>query len=132
MSGDWLKMRHDLADDPAVIRVAGKRRRRSIPALLRRYVMERDKRTCVYCGIREGEYTFPGAFRVRMHLDHIVPLTRGGSFDDDENVVCACSRCNMEKSNKLPEEAGMWGDYVQRGLVFTGTSIVLAGGERGV
>lgn len=43
---------------------------------------------CVYRG---GEY---------QHLDHITPLSRGGSHSKD-NLVPACQSCNNRKFNKL-------------------------------
>jgi len=39
----------------------------------------------------------------RFHLDHIQPLSRGGTHTDD-NVQLLCPRCNLRKSNKLPHE----------------------------
>lgn len=40
------------------------------------------------------------------HLDHIIPLDRGGS-NWPNNIVIACSRCNQSRQNKLPHE---WSD----------------------
>lgn len=37
------------------------------------------------------------------HLEHVVPLSRGGEHVW-ENVVASCLRCNMIKGAKLPEE----------------------------
>jgi 5-methylcytosine-specific restriction endonuclease McrA len=39
----------------------------------------------------------------KYHVDHVVPLSRGGS-DGPENIVISCPRCNCSKSSKLPEE----------------------------
>lgn len=39
----------------------------------------------------------------RRHVDHIVPLSRGGSHSRD-NLCCSCARCNLRKSAKTPEE----------------------------
>lgn len=36
-----------------------------------------------------------------MHIDHIVPLARGGS-NDKYNLQCLCPTCNMKKSAKDP------------------------------
>lgn len=38
-----------------------------------------------------------------FHVDHIIPLTRGGS-DSAENLQLLCPTCNRVKSNKLPHE----------------------------
>lgn len=49
---------------------------------------------CAYCGIRlHGEY----------HIDHIIPLSRGGSNWPD-NLALTCAYCNLSKRNKLLSE----------------------------
>lgn len=53
---------------------------------------------CNYCGRAFGA---EGSFK--RTLEHIVPLSRGGSNTID-NLVCACVRCNSQKGDKLPEE----------------------------
>ena len=60
---------------------------------LRRYVFERDEWRCVYCG-------YSGNL---LHLDHALPLSRGGSSEPD-NLVCACQFCNASKGNRTPDE----------------------------
>lgn len=60
---------------------------------LRQAVLERDEYTCVYCGRRSG----------RLTLDHVVPVSRGGS-SVLENLVTACVGCNSAKATKTPEE----------------------------
>lgn len=64
----------------------------------RRNIFERDKNTCQYCGqrLRKSELT----------IDHVVPRSRGG-YDCWQNLVLACMRCNVRKSNRTPEEAHM-------------------------
>lgn len=57
-------------------------------------VLDRDKRTCVYCGM-------PGDT-----IDHVFPRSRGGR-DTWENMACACRSCNHGKADRTPEEAGM-------------------------
>lgn len=37
------------------------------------------------------------------HVDHIIPLSRGGS-NGPENLVIACPTCNLSKHNKLLHE----------------------------
>lgn len=55
---------------------------------------ERQKGRCYWCGEKvKGIY----------HVDHIVPLSRGGS-NWPENFVIACSFCNLSRHNKLPHE----------------------------
>jgi 5-methylcytosine-specific restriction endonuclease McrA len=55
----------------------------------------RDEFCCQYCG-KKGELTF----------DHIVPRASGG-ITSWENVVAACSPCNMKKGSKSLRRAGM-------------------------
>lgn len=56
------------------------------------YINQRGK--CAYCGCDlNGKY----------HVDHIVPLSRGGT-DYAENLALACPHCNMSKNNKLLSE----------------------------
>lgn len=39
----------------------------------------------------------------KYHVDHVIPLSRGG-FDDPSNLVISCPVCNWRKNNKLPEQ----------------------------
>ena len=55
----------------------------------------RDEFQCQYCGAR-GELTF----------DHVVPRADGG-VTSWENVVAACSPCNLRKGAKSLRRAGM-------------------------
>jgi 5-methylcytosine-specific restriction endonuclease McrA len=64
----------------------------------RHNVYVRDGSRCQYCGQR-----FSSA---ELSLDHVVPLSRGGS-SNWENVVCCCLACNVKKGNRTPQEAQM-------------------------
>lgn len=55
----------------------------------------RDEFCCQYCGAR-GELTF----------DHVVPRASGG-ITSWENVVAACSTCNLRKGSKPLHRSGM-------------------------
>ncbi len=55
----------------------------------------RDEFRCQYCGAR-GDLTF----------DHVVPRAAGG-VTSWQNVVAACSSCNLKKGAKSLREAGM-------------------------
>lgn len=54
----------------------------------------RQKGHCYYCKKRVGK---------QYHVDHIVPLARGGS-NGPENLVIACPTCNLRKGFKLLHE----------------------------
>lgn len=54
----------------------------------------RQKWRCAWCGKPcDGNY----------HVDHIIPLARGGS-NGPENICIACPPCNLSKKAKLPHE----------------------------
>jgi 5-methylcytosine-specific restriction endonuclease McrA len=53
----------------------------------------RQKGKCYWCHKRLGQY----------HIDHVIPLFRGGSNAPD-NLVIACPTCNLKKGIKLPHE----------------------------
>jgi 5-methylcytosine-specific restriction endonuclease McrA len=65
------------------------------PAFTRFNVFLRDRFTCQYCGSRED-----------LTFDHVVPRSRGG-HTTWENVVTACSPCNLRKGGAMPAEIGM-------------------------
>ena len=55
----------------------------------------RDEFHCQYCGSK-GDLTF----------DHVIPRSRGGVTSWD-NVVAACSPCNLKKANKSLRQSGL-------------------------
>lgn len=61
----------------------------------RTLIYQRDDHTCQYCGSQK-----------RLTVDHVIPRSRGGQ-DTWENMVVACSPCNVKKGNTLLEETGM-------------------------
>jgi len=69
---------------------------------LKKAVRRRDKNRCRYCGVRLRDGRKPNGFS----LDHVMPTSRKGS-NTIGNVVACCHRCNTEKADKLPGEAGM-------------------------
>ncbi len=66
------------------------------PAFTRFNVFLRDKFQCQYCGISED-----------LTFDHVIPRSKGGTTLWN-NVVAACSPCNLRKGGKLPNQAKMW------------------------
>jgi 5-methylcytosine-specific restriction endonuclease McrA len=68
------------------------------PAFTRFNVFLRDRFTCQFCGD-----PFPTH---DLTFDHLIPRSRGGRTTW-ENVVTACSPCNLVKGDRLPAEAHM-------------------------
>ena len=56
----------------------------------------RQHGTCYWCGVKVGRH---------YHVDHVIPLSKGGS-NGPENIVVACPPCNLSKYNRSPEEFG--------------------------
>jgi 5-methylcytosine-specific restriction endonuclease McrA len=65
------------------------------PAFTRFNVFLRDRFTCQYCNARDD-----------LTFDHVTPRSRGG-LTTWENVVAACSPCNLRKGDKMPNDADM-------------------------
>ena len=65
------------------------------PNFTRFNVFLRDKFSCQYCGERKD-----------LTFDHLLPKSRGG-VTDWENVVTACSTCNVQKGGMLYKDCGL-------------------------
>lgn len=68
-----------------------KTKRKGISKRVRFSVFSRDGFACRYCGATSET--------VQLVLDHIEPVSKGGS-DEPENLVTACQPCNAGKSDK--------------------------------
>jgi len=64
----------------------------------RRNIFARDKNSCQYCGRH-----YPTS---ELSLDHIIPKSMGGKSAWD-NIVCACTKCNVKKGGRTPRQAGL-------------------------
>jgi len=74
-----------------------KAEREPIGDSLRFKVFEKSKFRCSYCGKK--------ADQTSLEIDHIVPVSKGGT-NDINNLQAACRRCNQGKSNNrviIPE-----------------------------
>jgi 5-methylcytosine-specific restriction enzyme A len=92
---DWNSVHFQ---DSAVIKEKQKARE------LRQSAWWRKKKSagiCHYCG---GKFS-PGD----LTMDHVIPLSRGGS-SDKMNIVPACKECNNKKKYLHPAE---WDEYLQ-------------------
>jgi 5-methylcytosine-specific restriction endonuclease McrA len=66
------------------------------PSFTRFNVFLRDKFECQYCYSKED-----------LTFDHVIPRRCGGETTW-ENIVAACSPCNLKKGGKLPQQAKMF------------------------
>lgn len=69
--------------------------RTTIPKKLRFEVFKRDSFRCQYCGA--------DAPNVLLHIDHIKPVSKGGT-NEIVNLVTSCTSCNLGKSNILLDD----------------------------
>jgi len=84
-------------DAPSIIRLAYLVKRPFLPRKLsKKEVFLRDRYTCQYCAKKSQDLT----------LDHVVPRRQHGPHTWD-NVVTACTRCNLRKAGRTPAEANM-------------------------
>ncbi len=65
------------------------------PAFTRFNVFLRDRFQCQYCGSHED-----------LTFDHLIPRSRGGQTTW-ENVLTACSPCNLRKADRSLRDVGM-------------------------
>jgi hypothetical protein len=61
---------------------------RALPKKLRFEVLKRDGFRCRYCGATPAQ--------AMLHVDHVVPVAKGGT-NDPMNLVVACQPCNSGK-----------------------------------
>lgn len=73
-------------------------KRKPIKRELRLAVYKRDNFTCQYCGFHASEQ--------ELQIDHIIPVSRGGTNDID-NLVTSCARCNKKKGARLPQDSAL-------------------------
>jgi len=95
MAARWCKK------NPGKVSAIRARRHAQINAAIeeidRQKIYERDKGICYLCGEPVDSNNW--------HLDHIIPLARGGEHVMT-NVAVTHPFCNQSKNAKLPEELG--------------------------
>ena len=96
-----------------------------------RAVLDRDGRTCIWCGRAFGPLIAPTT-------EHVVPRVKGGP-SWVENEVAACRRCNADRGHRGPVEwlaecrRRGWrpdGDRLARSLAALQEAIRVRGGRR--
>lgn len=75
------------------VRVTKDAKRKPLPITLRQSILDRDGHACTYCGGTDEPF----------HIDHVIPVAKGGS-DDPANLTVACAQCNLSKSDKSVQE----------------------------
>ena len=90
-----------------------KKQHRRIPfsKKLRSDIFERDNYKCQYCGAEKRH-------GVTLHVDHIMPVCRGGD-NSDLNLVTACSECNFVKGSSWPPKDLIYTVFNRRALDFS-------------
>lgn len=90
------------SDIKALLKKSGKEpapsTRISFPQTTRLRVLALSAFECQHCGAN--------LFQVEPHIDHIVPLSKGGS-NDESNLQALCSDCNLAKGNQDDQGAKM-------------------------
>lgn len=73
-------------------RYSQQNQRKMMTKELRQKIMLRDNYTCQKCGKHMPD-------RVGLHIDHIVPISKGGRSVED-NLQVLCDKCNYRKGTK--------------------------------
>jgi 5-methylcytosine-specific restriction endonuclease McrA len=96
---DWVSTVNFYVAVPKIIRLLFyDRLPKSQVKFNRRNIYARDGNRCQYCG---KEFS-----TAELSIDHVLPRSLGGQ-STWENVVCACTRCNVKKGGRTPQQAGM-------------------------
>jgi 5-methylcytosine-specific restriction endonuclease McrA len=79
-------------------KLGAKEKRRKVRSLLSKF-----GKLCFYCNV-EMIPRKPGQTNIcdlAMTIDHVVPLSKGGS-NKLENLVLCCNKCNRKKNDSFP------------------------------
>lgn len=85
----YLKIREEEEKYQNLVRME----RNKMTSSMRYNVLKRDGFRCQICGASQED-------GVTLHVDHIVPVSKGGKTEM-KNLRTLCSRCNLGKSNKI-------------------------------
>lgn len=68
----------------------------AISKRLRYEILRRDNHACRYCGRAAPD--------VKLHIDHVIPVSLGGAEKDPANLVTSCAECNGGKTSSAPDQ----------------------------
>ena len=80
-------------DQNSTTLVAVPERRRRMDPLVLSALLDAQHYNCVYCGAPDPET-----------VDHVIPVSRGGSRGRGQNLVSACRACNSSKGKRTPAQ----------------------------
>lgn len=89
---DRFKLLESIGFECTLKEYYSKNQRKRMTPKLKEEIMNRDNYTCQIC----GKY-MPDT--VGLHIDHIIPISRGGK-SVPSNLQVLCSKCNGKKSSK--------------------------------
>lgn len=110
----WVERNPDYFKEYARAHIAENNAKSSARRAHARSVMKEEDRSRINGLYREARetrrircYLCGGLIPIgERHVDHIVPLAKGGMHSID-NLAVACAQCNRSKGAKLPEEVGL-------------------------
>lgn len=70
-------------------------------------VFERDKWTCCICGAKTPKHRRGTNYDNAPQIDHVIPMSKGGAHTPN-NVQCLCRSCNLNKSDKIVGQLGLF------------------------
>lgn len=86
--------RHRYHNDPVTnANKKARARRKRFGEIDPQLIFQRDGYVCYYCGVTSGKF----------HIDHMTPLSRGGTNTMD-NLTVACQTCNLRKHTLTAKE----------------------------
>lgn len=89
----WQEVWNFAADCSAIIRDMPHHRRRRVAAALIADMLEAQNGICPIC-----EQGIDRATVAAFHVDHIIPFSRGGGYEED-NVQIVHPACNLQKGD---------------------------------
>jgi len=73
---------------------------------VRQKVLDRDGNRCQICGWSPNDEESPERYQPKIHVDHIVSLSQGGSPLDSKNLMTICKECHIEKGREEGDFSG--------------------------